>query len=105
MVPSPLLRHNFRGPEWDVPIDQQSARLDIAVMFDTEIILMPPAAPFVSQRRPTDPNGGLSVRLTQRQYKLVNSVGVQIRMIRQFTISERILRHSVYDSLLTRMLA
>ena len=36
-----------------------------------------PAAPFISQMGPTDPNGRLSVQLTQviqRQYKLVYTV-------------------------------
>ena len=57
---SPLLRHNVRGPGWDVPIDHWNAstldNVDIAVMFCIEIILIRSAAPFMSQRGPTDPN-------------------------------------------------
>ena len=58
------------------PHGPNASTLGIAMLLDTEIVLIRPAAPFISQRGPTDPSGGFSVRLAQRPCKLVNTVTV-----------------------------
>ena len=45
LVSSPLpaiIFNNFRGPEWDIPIDEWFVRLTQSWLFDTEIIYFGP---------------------------------------------------------------
>ena len=82
-APPQLPRPWMGYPHWP-----KVSTLDIAMVVQHRDHLNWPAAPFISQRRPTDPNGRLSVWLTQRQYKLVSTVAVQIRMIPRLNVSE-----------------
>ena len=72
-------------------------------MCATEVLLIRPAAPYIIQRRWTDPNGRFSVRLAQRQYMLVNTVTAHIRVIPRLAVFDQIRRQPVHHSRLTRI--